>query len=57
MGNRKIGGSYEAREPMIRALQFEGVEYNLEETYRIALFNIMRDGFLESVGCKLDIIM
>ena len=35
---------------MLRALQFEGVEYNLEETYIIALFNAERDGFLESVG-------
>ena len=35
---------------MLRALQFEGVEYNLEETYRIALFDVIRDGFLESVG-------
>ena len=50
MGIRRIGGSYEAREPMLRALQFEGVDYNLEETYRIALFNVIIDGFLESVG-------
>ena len=50
MGIRRIAGSYEDRESILRALQFEEVEYNLEETYRIALFNIMRDGFLESVG-------
>ena len=29
-GYWRIGGSYEAREPMLRALQFEGVEYNLK---------------------------
>ena len=46
----RIGGSYGVSEPMLRALQYEGVEYNLEETYRIALFNVIRDGFLESEG-------
>ena len=30
VGIGRIGGSYKAREPMIRALQFEGVEYNLK---------------------------
>ena len=50
VGIQKIRDSYGASEPMLRALQFEGVECNLEETYRIALFNVIRDGVLESVG-------
>ena len=57
-GIRKIGSCYRNKREYAKSFAIEGVGVHLKEkAYRIGLFDVIRDGFYEIVGCKMNITM